>query len=104
MKSIITLLTILLLNVSLTDTPIAKDYNGWWIYGDSFHLFKDEKSLQEFEIRFLKERKEDLELLYLEVAEMEYFPVDCSINGYVRNDTLYVFDLKIIYVQGCGEY
>ena len=24
--------------------------------------------------------------------------------GYVRNDTLYVFDLKITYVKGCGEY
>jgi hypothetical protein len=104
MKSILALVTILFLNLPLIDTPMAKEYSGWWIYGDSFHLFKDEKSLKEFEISFLKERKEDLELLYLEVAEMEYFPVDCNINGYVRNDTLFVFDLKITYVKGCGEY
>ena len=103
MKSIIALLTILFLNYPIIDKTKTKDYSGWWIYGDSLHLFKDEKSLKEFEIRFLNERKEDLELLYIEIAEMEYFPVDCNVKGYVKNDTLYVDDLEITFIQGCGE-
>ena len=101
MKSVIAVLIILFLKCPIVDKLKVQDFSGWWIYGESLHLFKDEKSLKEFEISFLKERKEDLELLYLEVAEIEYFPVDCNINGYVRNDTLYVFDLKITYVKGC---
>ena len=103
MKSVIALLIILMFKCPLVDKPKAQDFSGWWIYGESLHLFKDEKSLKEFEISFLNERKEDLELLYLEIAEMEYFPVDCKVKGYVKNDTLYVDDLEITFIQGCGE-
>ena len=103
MKSVIALLIILMFKCPLVDQPKAQDFSGWWIYGESLHLFKDEKSLKEFEISFLNERKEDLELLYLEIAEMEYFPVDCNVKGYVKNDTLYVDDLEITFIQGCGE-
>ena len=103
MKSIIALLILLFFKCPFVDKTKDQDFSGWGIYGESLHLFKDEKSLKEFEISFLNERKEDLELLYLEIAEMEYFPVDCNVKGYVKNDTLYVDDLEITFIQGCGE-
>ena len=63
MKSIIAVLIILMFKCPLVDQPKAQDFSGWWIYGDSLHLFKDEKSLKEFEVSFLNERKEDIPTL-----------------------------------------
>ena len=49
MKSVIAVLIILMFKCPLVDQPKAQDFSGWWIYGESLHLFKDEKSLKEFE-------------------------------------------------------
>ena len=92
-------------------TSINKEeaYLGWWIYGEGQHLFKDEKTLQEWDLEFLNEDMKELEKLYLAVCEMEYFPMEFQITGYLRKTnnsektTLIAQSFKILYIQGCGE-
>jgi len=78
-------------------------YTGWWVYGESQHIFKDEATLEEFDLVFPNENMEELVALYLSVCEMEYFPMECDMKGNVQNDTLEVTDFEITYIQGCGE-
>ena len=86
-----------------------KSYNGWWVYGEGQHIFKDEESLEEWDLEFLNENMEELEELYLAICEMEYFPMECEMIGHKRKDilknetTLIVSEFNILYIQGCGE-
>ena len=78
-------------------------YTGWWVYGEGQHIFKDEESLREWGITFPNENMEELVELYLAVCEMEYFPMECIMQGNLQNDTLQVANFEITYIQGCGE-
>ena len=86
-----------------------KSYNGWWVYGEGQHIFKDEESLEEWDLEFLNESMEELKELYLAICEMEYFPMECEMIGHKRKDilknetTLIVSEFNILYIQGCGE-
>ena len=84
-------------------TVAPKQYVGWWVYGEGQHIFKDEKTLGEWELTFPNENMEELVELYLAVCEMEYFPMECIMQGNLQNDTLQVADFEITYIQGCGE-
>ena len=37
-----------------------KTYKGWWIYGEGYHIFKDEKTLDEYDLEFVDENMEAL--------------------------------------------
>ena len=78
-------------------------YTGWWVYGEGHHVFKDENSLEEWDLIFLNEDVDQLVELYLAVCEMEYFPMECVMEGMILNDTLKVIDFQITYIEGCGE-
>ena len=78
-------------------------YTGWWVYGEGQHIFKDEESLGEWGLTFPNENMEELVELYLAVCEMEYFPMECIMQGNLQNNTLQVADFEITYIQGCGE-
>ena len=80
-----------------------KEYVGWWVYGEGQHIFKDETTLEEWELTFPNENMKELAELYLAVCEMEYFPMECMMQGNLQNDTLIVADFEILYIQGCGE-
>ena len=86
-----------------------KIYNGWWIYGEGQHIFKDEESLEEWNLEFSNENMEELKELYLAICEMEYFPMECEMIGNKRKDilknetALIVSEFNILYIQGCGE-
>ena len=86
-----------------------KSYNGWWVYGEGQHIFKDEESLEEWNLEFSNENMEELKELYLAICEMEYFPMECEMRGHIRKNilgkqnTLIVTDFEILYIQGCGE-
>ena len=86
-----------------------KSYNGWWVYGEGQHIFKDEESLEEWDLEFPNENMQELEELYLAICEMEYFPMECEMIGHKRKDilknetTLIVSEFNILYIQGCGE-
>ena len=80
-----------------------KEYVGWWVYGEGQHIFKDETTLEEWELTFPNENMKELAELYLAVCEMEYFPMECMMQGNLQNDTLIVSDFEILYIQGCGE-
>jgi len=86
-----------------------KAYTGWWVYGEDQHIFKDEESLEEWDLEFPNEDMEELVELYLAVCEMEYFPMECKMIGHfkkelVKNQTILVVNnFEILYVQGCGE-
>lgn len=86
-----------------------KSYIGWWVYGEGQHIFKDEKSLEEWNLKFSNENIEELEELYLAISEMEYFPMECEMIGYKKKDiltnqtTLIVSAFNILYIQGCEE-
>ena len=84
-------------------TRESKQYTGWWIYGEEQHIFKDETTLEEWGLTFPNENMEELVALYLAVCEMEYFPMECMMQGNLQNDTLIVTDFEILYIQGCGE-
>ena len=86
----------------------TKEYIGWWIYGEELHLFKDEKSLGEWELEFQNENLEELKELYLSITEnVEYFPMEIKIIGnkklnlLTQEIKLVVLDFEILYVQGC---
>ena len=42
----------------------TETYQGWWIYGEGQHIFKDEKTLGEYRLEFPKENMHDLALNY----------------------------------------
>ena len=84
-------------------------YKGWWIYGDGEHVFKDEKTLNEYTLIFEKENIVDMTSLYLDICEVEYFPMESSLVGYIKDNVnesqniLVVSGFEILYVEGCGE-
>ena len=86
-----------------------KTYIGWWIYGEDQHIFKDQSTLEEYDLEFLNENIKELNDLYLAVCEMEYFPMECQMTGYIVRDIvtggkrLMVVDFEILYIQGCDE-
>jgi len=86
-----------------------KEYIGWWVYGEGQHIFKDEQTLEEYDMEFPNENMEELIELYLAVCEMEYFPMECKMTGHLKKElvekqtTLIVSDFEILYIQGCGE-
>jgi len=86
-----------------------KEYIGWWVYGEGQHIFKDEQTLEEYDMEFQNENMEELVELYLAVCEMEYFPMECKMTGHLKKElvekqtTLIVSDFEILYIQGCGE-
>ena len=84
-------------------TEEPKEYVGWWVYGEGQHIFKDETTLEEWGLTFPNENMKELVELYLAVCEMEYFPMECIMQGDLQNDTLQVVDFEITYIQGCGE-
>ena len=73
------------------------------MYGEGQHIFKDEESLEEWDLEFPNENMKELEGLYLAVCEMEYFPMESKMTGRLMNDILEVTDFEITYIQGCGE-
>lgn len=77
--------------------------SGWWVYGEGLHSFKDEKSLEEYNLQFLNEDSLELIELYLSIVEMEYFPMETNITGVRKDDNFYVDDFEITYVVGCDE-
>ena len=83
------------------------NYTGWWVYGQGNHIFKDEETLEEWDMFFLNEDKNDMEALYLEVTEMEYFPLECTIqaNLFEKEDKkiIEIADLEITYIEGCED-
>ena len=80
---------------------------GSWIYGEGMHIFKDDKSLEEYNIKFINEDMQELQALYLAVCEMEYFPMECVMYGRVvspvlsNQKSLLVDSFEILYIQGC---
>ena len=86
-----------------------KEYIGWWVYGEGQHIFKDEQTLEEYDMEFPNENMEELVEIYLAVCEMEYFPMECKMTGHLKKElvekqtTLIVSDFEILYIQGCGE-
>ena len=86
-----------------------KEHIGWWVYGEVQHIFKDEKTLEEYDMEFPNQNMEELVELYLAVCEMEYFPMECKMTGYLikknleNQKTLIVSDFEIIYIQGCED-
>ena len=85
----------------ISDT--VKTYVGWWVYGEGQHIFKDEETLEEYDLIFPEENMEELVELYLSVCEMEYFPMECQMTGILRGSILSVQEFEILYIQGCGE-
>lgn len=85
------------------------NYNGWWVYGEGQHIFKDEESLEEWNLEFTNENMQELKELYLAICEMEYFPMECEMIGHkskdiLKNETkLIVSEFNILHIQGCGE-
>jgi hypothetical protein len=87
----------------ITEHSDENTYTGWWVYGEGQHIFKDEATLEEWNLEFPNENMEELVALYLSVCEMEYFPMECNMIGRLQNDILEVTDFEITYIQGCGE-
>ena len=78
-------------------------YTGWWVYGEGQHIFKDEQTLDEYDLVFPNENMEELVELYVSVCEMEYFPMECEMKGTLTGNILTVQAFEILYIQGCGE-
>jgi len=78
-------------------------YIGWWVYGEGQHIFKDEQTLDEYDLVFPNENMEELVELYVSVCEMEYFPMECEMKGTLIGNILTVQAFEILYIQGCGE-
>ena len=85
----------------ISDT--VKSYLGWWVYGEGQHIFKDELTLDEYDLVFPNENMVKLVELYISVCEMEYFPMECQMTGILRGSILSVQEFEILYIQGCGE-
>lgn len=86
-----------------------KTFKGWWIYGEGLHIFKDEKTLDEYNLEFVGENMQELQDLYLAVCEMEYFPMECSMTGFFKQDilknqkTIVVNSFEILHIEGCED-
>ena len=78
-------------------------FTGWWVYGEGQHIFKDELTLEEYDLVFPNENMEELVELYVSVCEMEYFPMECQMKGILSGSILSVQEFEILYIQGCGE-
>jgi len=91
------------LSTKVISSDIVKTYVGWWVYGEGQHIFKDEETLEEYDLIFLEENMEELVELYLSVCEMEYFPMECQMTGILSSSILSVQEFEILYIQGCGE-
>ena len=93
--------------IPLSDKSISlykiKSYVGWWVYGEGQHLFKDEQTLDEYDLTFPSENMDNLVELYMSVCEMEYFPMECEMKGILSGNVLSVQEFDILYIQGCGE-
>ena len=76
---------------------------GWWVYGEGQHIFKDEQTLEEYDLIFPNENMVELVELYVSVCEMEYFPMECQMTGVLSGNILSVQAFEILYIQGCGE-
>ena len=63
----------------------------------------DEVNLKEYDLEFANEDSLEVIELYMSVVEMEYFPMETNIIGYIENNTLYVNDFEITYIVGCDE-
>ena len=85
----------------ISDT--VKSYLGWWVYGEGQHIFKDELTLDEYDLVFPNENMVELVELYISVCEMEYFPMECQMSGILSGSILSVEEFEILYIQGCGE-
>ena len=86
---------------SLNNNPQV--FTGWWVYGEGQHIFKDEATLQESNLLFLNEDLEELVELYLAVCEMEYYPLECVMTGFLNDKKLQVTDFEITHVEGCED-
>ena len=91
-----------LLRPTTLDGP-SKTLTGWWIYGEGQHIFKDELTLEEYDLIFPNENMVELAELYVSVCEMEYFPMESQMTGTVSSNIMSVQEFKILYIQGCGE-
>ena len=91
------------LSTKTISSDTVKTYLGWWVYGEGQHIFKDEATLVEYDMIFPNENMEELVELYLAVCEMEYFPMESEITGFLNGNILEVSDFEILYIQGCGE-
>ena len=102
-------IAVILIEKILAENTEQKEYTGWWVYGEGQHIFKDEQTLEEYNMEFPNENMEELVVLYLAVCEMEYFPMECKITGHLKKElvgkktTLKVSYFEILYIQGCGE-
>ncbi len=91
----------------IVENKNQKTHKGWWVYGEGNHIFKDEETLDEYELEFLNENMQEIEALYLAVCKMEYFPMECTMHGYLKKEilanqnTLVVSDFEILYIEGC---
>ena len=65
---------IVTLSTKAISSDTVKTYVGWWVYGEGQHIFKDELTLDEYDLIFPNENMEELVQLY----------VSCS-NRFVRN-------------------
>ena len=94
---------IVTLSTKAIRSDTVKTYVGWWVYGEGQHIFKDEQTLEEYDLIFPNENMVELVELYISVCEMEYFPMECQISGVLSGSTLSVQEFEILYIQGCGE-
>ncbi len=85
------------------NSETIKTFTGWWVYGEGQHIFKDEATLEEYDIVFPNENMEELVELYLAVCEMEYFPMECEMKGTLSSAILTVQAFEILHIEGCGE-
>lgn len=95
-------------NLTKQTQNYQQTFKGWWIYGEDQHIFKDEKNLHEYDIEFINEDAQGLSELYLQTSEMEYFPLECNMFGYIKigennNKILIVSSFEILHIIGCGE-
>jgi len=91
------------LSTKAISSDIVKTYVGWWVYGEGQHIFKDEETLEEYDLVFPNENMVELVELYISVCEMEYFPMECQMTGILIGSILSVQEFEILYIQGCGE-
>ena len=94
---------IITLSTKAIRSDTVKTYVGWWVYGEGQHIFKDEQTLDEYDLIFPNENMEELVELYVSVCEMEYFPMECQMTGILSGSILSVQEFEILYIQGCGE-
>ena len=91
------------LSTKVISSDTVKTYFGWWVYGEGQHIFKDELTLDEYDLVFPNENMVELVELYISVCEMEYFPMECQMSGILSGSILSVEEFEILYIQGCGE-